>query len=146
MKRRHHLVAGMLILAGAAMAAPASAGVHVGIGIGVPGFYGTYAIRTGRCENPRFAYYHPNLCGYPRYSEPVFIDGAWIDEPLYYRTYGGSRYFWWHGGWRVGHGSWDGRHVDRIRFRDRDDRMRDRDDRMRDRTPDVDHDRDDRSH
>ena len=118
MKLRH-LTAGMLMAAGAAAlsipaAAPASAGVSIGLGIGIPG-PGYYAVRGGRCANPRFAYYHPAFCGYPQYSEPVFIDGAWVDQPLYYREHAGERYFWWHGGWRVGHGKWDGRHFDRDR-------------------------------
>ena len=65
------------------------------------------------CGDPNFAYYHPYQCGYPQYSEPVYLDGAWVHEPLYYRTYAGSRYFWWHGGWHQGHGTWDGRHFDR---------------------------------
>jgi len=127
-----HLLAGMAMLGGTALTAvPASAGVSVGIGIGIPG-PGYYSVRAGRCANPRFAYYHPYQCGYPRYREPVFIDGAWIDEPLYYRTSGSERYFWWHGGWRVGHGDWDGRHFDRANYhrdfdRDRDDH-RDNDD------------------
>jgi hypothetical protein len=106
------MVAGALMLGTAALATSASAGVSVGIGIGIPG-PSYYSVRTGPCADPNFAYYHPNRCGYPTYSEPVFIDGAWVNEPLYYRTYAGSRYFWWRGGWRVGHGRWDGRHVDR---------------------------------
>ena len=120
MKRRQNLVAGMLVLAGAtAFAVPAASGVHIGIGVGIPGV-SYYSVRTGRCESPRFAYYHPDLCGYPRYAEPVFIDGAWVEEPLYYRVNAGSRYFWWHGGWRVGHGRWDGHRFDRTRVRIRD--------------------------
>jgi hypothetical protein len=131
-----------------ATTAPAAAGVSVGIGIGVPGpaFYGSYRIRTGRCGNPRFAFNHPDFCGYPRFSEPVFIDGVWVNEPLYYRTYGGVRYFWRGGRWVVGHGSWDGR-VFRGDWRrdwhargwDRDDmrdRMQDRREDMRDRMKD----------
>jgi hypothetical protein len=157
-----------------ATTAPAAAGVSVGIGIGVPGpaFYGTYRIRTGRCSNPRFAFNHPDFCGYPRFSEPVFIDGIWVNEPLYYRTYGGARYFWYRGRWVAGHGSWDGRvfrgdwrrdwHArgwDRDDMRDRmqdrredmrdhmQDRREDMKDRMQDRREDMrdkdnDHDRD----
>jgi hypothetical protein len=133
--------------------APALAGVRVGIGIGVPGpaYYGSYRIRTGPCSHPRFAFNHPNRCGYPRFSEPVFIDGAWVNEPLYYRTYGGQRYFWRGGRWVVGHGSWDGRAFrgdwrrtwhDRGWDRREDmrenvrDRMEDRRDNMRDRMQD----------
>ena len=158
---------GTAALGGSLVAAPASAGVAVGIGIGVPGpaYYGTYRIRTGRCRIPRFAFNHPAFCGYPRFSEPVFIDGAWVNEPLYYRTYGGSRYFWYRGRWVTGHGGWDG-HVYRSDWhrtwhergwdrddwrrgdRDRDhdswrDRDRDRDD-MRDRDRDGDRDMRDR--
>jgi hypothetical protein len=136
-----------------AVPAPAAAGVSVGIGIGVPGpaFYGTYRIRTGPCGNPRFAFNHPIRCGYPRYSEPVFIDGVWVNEPLYYRVYGGQRFFWRGGRWVVGHGSWDGRVFRgdwrrtwhergwdrRDDMRDRmQDRMEDRRDNMRDRMQD----------
>ena len=145
-----------------AVPAPASAGVSVGIGVGIPGpaYYGTYRIRTGACSRPRFAFNHPGRCGYPQFSEPVFIDGAWVNEPLYYRTYGGNRYFWRGGRWVVGHGSWDG-HMNRTDWRrtwhergwDRDrDNMRGRDndrDDMRGRDNDRDdmrgrdHDRDD---
>ena len=167
---------GTTALAGSfAVSTPASAGVSVGIGIGVPGpaFYGTYRIRTGPCSHPRFAYNHPFRCGYPRFSEPVFIDGVWVNEPLYYRVYGGQRYFWRGGRWVVGHGSWDNhiyrgnwretwhaRGWDRDRMEDRRDNMRDRmedrrdnmqdrredmKDRMQDRREDMkDRDRDDR--
>jgi hypothetical protein len=157
-----HLLGGLAMLGGAAMLAgaqPAAAGVSVGVGIGVPGpaFYGEYRIRSGPCSHPRFAYYHPFRCGYPRWTRPVFIDGVWVREPTYYRIYGGRRYFWWHGGWREGHGDWDDRwwRVHRRDFdRDRDrfgrDRDRDRDmdrDRDRDRDHDMDRDRDrDRDH
>jgi hypothetical protein len=142
-----------------ALPATATAGVSVGIGIGVPGpaFYGTYRIRTGLCSRPRFAFNHPGRCGYPRYSEPVFIDGVWVNEPLYYRVYGGQRYFWSGGRWVIGHGSWDGRVFrgdwrrtwhergwDRADMRDRmedrrdnmHDRMEDRRDNMQDRMED----------
>lgn len=128
--------------------APATAGVSVGIGIGVPGpaFYGTYRIRTGPCERPRYAFNHPGRCGYPRFSEPVFIDGVWVNEPLYYRVYGGQRYFWRGGRWVVGHGSWDN-HVFRGNWRDTwhargwdradmRERMEDRRDNMRERMED----------
>jgi len=117
MRRIRQLAIGLAALGSTALGGsliatvPASAGVSVGIGIGVPGpaFYGTYRIRTGPCSHPRFAFNHPFRCGYPRYWEPVFIDGVWVNEPLYYRVYGGQRYFWRGGRWVVGHGSWDGR-------------------------------------
>ncbi len=114
------LVAGSAAIAGTAVTAtPASAGVSVGVSVGVPGpdYYGEYRIRGGRCANPKFAFNHPHFCGYPMYREPVFIDGYWIDEPVYYRVYRGQRYFWWRGGWHVGHGAWDGRRFDRKRDR-----------------------------
>jgi len=144
---------GSTALAGSlAVPAVATAGVSVGIGIGVPGIYGTYRIRTGPCSHPRFAYNHPYRCGYPRFSEPVFIAGVWVNEPLYYRVYGGKRYFWHGGRWVLGHGSWDG-HVfrgnwrrtwhergwdRRENFRDRmQDRREDMRDRMQDRRQDM---------
>jgi hypothetical protein len=142
---------GSTALAGSlAVPAVATAGVSVGIGIGVPGIYGTYRIRTGPCSRPRFAYNHPYRCGYPRFSEPVFIDGVWVNEPLYYRMYGGQRWFWHGGRWVVGHGSWDGRVFrgdwrrtwhdrgwDRAEMRDRmQDRREDMRDNMRDRMED----------
>lgn len=159
MRRIRQLAIGALALGGTALGGslaatgPASAGVHVGIGIGVPGpaFYGTYRIRTGNCAHPRFAFNHPNRCGYPQFNEPVFIDGVWVNEPLYYRTYGGNRYFWYRGRWVTGHGSWDGRVYRgdwrrawhdrgwdrREDVRDRmHDRMEDRRDNMRDRMQD----------
>jgi hypothetical protein len=154
MRTIHQLAIGLAALGSTALGgslalpAPAAAGVSVGIGIGVPGpaFYGTYRIRTGPCNRPRFAFNHPGRCGYPRFSEPVFIDGEWVNEPLYYRVYGGNRYFWRGGRWIVGHGSWDGRVFkgdwrrdwhsrgwDRADMRDR---MEDRRDNMRDRMED----------
>ncbi|HEY1963066.1 MAG TPA: hypothetical protein VGG69_11655 [Rhizomicrobium sp.] len=153
-----HLLGGLAMLGSAAMLAgtqTAAAGVSVGVGIGIPGpaYYGAYTIRTGPCARPRFAYMHPYRCGYPRWTRPVFIDGVWVREPTYYRTYGGRRYFWYHGGWREGRGDWDsswwrvhGRDMDRDRGRDMDrDRDRDRDhgmDRDRDRDHDMGRDRD----
>jgi len=127
MRSLRQLTVGMLAIGAVALggavggSSPAGARVSVGIGIGIPG-PGYYTVRTGRCANPRFAYYHPDLCGYPTYSEPVFIDGAWVTEPIHYRIYGGRRYFWWHGGWHLGHGTWDGHHFNRNRvgyWRDR---------------------------
>jgi hypothetical protein len=157
MRRIHQLAIGLAALGTTALGGslvattPASARVAVGIGIGVPGpaFYGTYRIRTGRCRFPKFAFNHPGLCGYPRFSEPVFIDGAWVNEPLYYRSYGGSRYFWYRGRWVTGHGGWDGhafrgdwRRTWHARGWDRDDVRGDRD-RDHDSWRDRDRDRDD---
>jgi len=93
-------------LTGSAMSAPASAVVKVSIP--PPGFYGAYRIHTGPCTSPQFAFNHPERCGYPRYNEPVFVDGLWVNKPLYYRLFRGHRYFWQRGRWVVGHGRWDG--------------------------------------
>ena len=38
--------------------------------------------------------------GYPVYYGPVFWGGQWFNGPLYYRYYGGSYWYWVHGGWR----------------------------------------------
>ena len=93
---------GALMLAGTAvgLAQPASAGVSVGIGIGIPGpaYYGpAYA-----CD-PYYNDYDAYGCG-AYYSGPVFIDGAWFNGPLRWRNWGGHREFWNHGGWHVGTG------------------------------------------
>ena len=99
MKRFGKLALGALMLGGAALAAatPAAARVSIGIGIGVPGFGGYY---DNPCAYPRYRYYHPGACGYPVYSEPVFIDGAWFGGPHYYRYSGGHRSVWYHNSWR----------------------------------------------
>jgi hypothetical protein len=106
MKHIKKFALGALMMAGAAIgvAQPASAGVHVGIGIGIPGpaYYGpAYA-----CD-PYYDYYDEYGCG-AYYSGPVFIDGVWINEPVRWRWWGGHRQFWWHGGWRVGSGFREG--------------------------------------
>ncbi len=111
------LLRSLIVGAGLALFAPVAASAHVsvgvGIGIGVPGpaYYGDYRIKEGRCAKPHYAFKHPDLCGYPQYTDPVFIDGAWVTAPLYYRNYNGGRYFWWHGDWHEGHGDWDGHHF-----------------------------------
>jgi hypothetical protein len=98
---------GATVLAGATLAAaPADARVSVGIGIGVPGYYGGYA---DPCYRP---YPYPEYCGYPVYSGPVFIGGAWHTGAWRYRFVNGHRAFWWRGGWHGGHwghgGHWYG--------------------------------------
>jgi hypothetical protein len=114
MKTIAKLALGALMLTGtaAATAAPADAGVRVGISVGVPGI----AVGYGNpCYRP-YAY-RPGYC-YPAYSQPLFIDGGWYREPVNFRYYGGQRYFWIHNGWqrdrddwhhdRDGHGDWNG--------------------------------------
>jgi hypothetical protein len=102
MKSLKKLALGALLLAGSAIgfSAPANAGVHVGIGIGIPGpaYYGpAYA-----CD-PYYDAYDEYGCG-AYYTGPVFIDGVWFNGPLRWRFWGGHRQFWSHGGWRVGTG------------------------------------------
>ena len=102
MKNIKKIALGALMLAGTAvgLSQPASAGVSVGIGIGIPGpaYYGpAYA-----CE-PYYDSYDPYGCG-AYYSGPVFIDGVWFNGPLRWRAWGGGRQFWWHGGWHNGTG------------------------------------------
>lgn len=102
MKKITKFALGALMLAGTAVgiAQPASAGVSVGIGIGIPGpaYYGpAYA-----CD-PYYNDYDAYGCG-AYYSGPVFIDGAWFNGPLRWRYWGGHREFWNHGGWHVGTG------------------------------------------
>jgi hypothetical protein len=97
------LALGGLMLAGAAAAttAPASAGVVVGVNFGVPGLavYGGYPYGYPNvCYRPYW--YRPAWCGgYQVYGEPLFVDGGWYTSPVYYRYYGGARYFWLHNGW-----------------------------------------------
>ncbi|HEX4078644.1 MAG TPA: hypothetical protein VHX61_07205 [Rhizomicrobium sp.] len=96
MKAFSNIAMGGLMLAGAALgvAAPANAGVAVGVTVGGPGV----AVGVGSpCFKPyRF---RPAYCGYPVYGRPLFVDGAWYRGPVYVRTVGGERYFWLHDGW-----------------------------------------------
>jgi len=36
----------------------------------------------------------------PVYYGPMYYGGRWYQGPIYYRDYGGSRWYWVHGGWR----------------------------------------------
>ncbi|HEY3777823.1 MAG TPA: hypothetical protein VGL35_07170 [Rhizomicrobium sp.] len=103
MKHLGKLAIGAAMLAGTAIAttAPATAGVsvHVGIGVPVPAPY----VAAPPCA------YGPASCGYYSYSEPVFVGGAWVYGPHYYRYSGGRPWVWWHGGWHTGfRGGWHG--------------------------------------
>jgi hypothetical protein len=91
------IAVGALMLAGATVgvAMPANAGVAVGVTIGTP----AVGVRVG---NPCFRPYRfrPAYCGYPVYSEPLYVDGVvYSGAPVYVRTVGGERYFWLHNGW-----------------------------------------------
>jgi len=85
------------LLAGSAfaMATPASAGVGFSISIGVPGVgfdynSGGYCDRWG-CPD--------GFYNYPVWYGPVFVGGNWYQGPVYWRDWGGSRWYWVHGGW-----------------------------------------------
>ena len=86
--------AAMLVSAAATTAAPANAGVSIGLSVGVPGVGIAYA---NPCYRPYW--YRPAYCGYQVYGQPIFVDGGWYRGPVYYRTYGGERYFWLHNQW-----------------------------------------------
>lgn len=142
MKRFGKIAMGALMLAGTAVGAtlsttaPAEAAhVSVGIGIGVPGYYGPRPYYRNPCDSPRYRYYHPDYCygygptyygpnyygyydqGYygPGYYEPV-IGGFWFTDSFGHRHWhhggfhGGGfhgRGSWHSGGWG-GHGGWHG--------------------------------------
>lgn len=115
MKRFAKFALGAVLLAGAAtaMTTPADARVSIGIGIGVPGpgYYGPPpAYRYDAYCDPYSPYYDPYDCrGYgpsDYWYDPVFVDGVWIRGPIRYRSWGGHREFWVHGGWH--HDEWRG--------------------------------------
>jgi hypothetical protein len=89
---------GAALLAGGLLATPqASAAVHVGIGIGGPGY-------ADPCFGP---YPYPYYCRYPVFYGPVFYAGRWHHGSHRYRVIRGHRHYWVGGGWhraRVGHG------------------------------------------
>jgi hypothetical protein len=95
------------MLAGAALVttAPASAGVSVGVTVGVPGV----VVAGGNPCNRRFRF-RPAYCGYPVYGRPLFVDGVWYREPIYVRTVRGERFFWVHNRWERDRKEW---HSDR---------------------------------
>src|SRR5690348_4554537 len=99
---------GLAMLAGATAltTAPADARVTVGIGIGVPGYYGGYA-PPAVCD-PYSRWYDPYRCDgyddYDYYNGPVFIDGIWLNGGYRSRWYGGHREFYYHDGWHGGSG------------------------------------------
>jgi hypothetical protein len=90
------VLGGLMLTAAAATAAPANAGVAVGVNIGVPGVAVGYGYGNP-CYRP-YAY-RPAYCRYPVYGGPLFVNGGWYREPIYYRYEGGARFFWLHNGW-----------------------------------------------
>ena len=91
------LAAAAAILASAVMTtAPAEA--RVVVSVGVPGFYyGPGYYPPGPCDS--YNYYYTGDCGYSVYSGPIYIGGAYVTGPHYYRWWGGRPYFWYRGGW-----------------------------------------------
>jgi hypothetical protein len=102
------LLAGSAVAATVATTAPADARVAIGIGIGVPGYYGPAYYPPGPCYD--YDYYYDGYCGYPTYSGAVFIGGRWVNGRHFYRWWGGAPWFWWHGHWHNWHG-WRGAHF-----------------------------------
>jgi len=108
------------------VAAPANAGVSFGVSVGVPTYYyGSGYYPPGPCDD--YNYYYDGDCGYAMYDGPIYVNGAWITGPHYYRWYDGEPVFWYRGGWHnwrgwrgVNYGwnhyegyGWHGRHWDR---------------------------------
>jgi hypothetical protein len=107
-------------MAGAALltTAPADAGVHIGIGVGVPGVrvgvgvpvYGPGYYPPGPCD--AYTTYYSGDCGYSVYNGPIYLDGAYVSGPHYYRWYNGAPTFWYRGGWH----NWNGWHGARFNW------------------------------
>jgi hypothetical protein len=112
----HHLTkftlgAAALGAIAAGTSAPAQAGVHVSVGVGIPlpgvavgvgvPAPGVWYGPPGACAAYEYTYGAPWDCGYDSYADPVFIGGAWYHGPFYSRNWHGRQWFWWHGGWHV---------------------------------------------
>ena len=82
---------GAVLVMGAALvaAAPGSAAVRIGIGIGVPGYYGAPYYNYS-CD-PYSRFYDPYRCGYGYYGYPAYYGPSFYFGGGYYRGgYGGS--------------------------------------------------------
>ena len=92
----------------------ADAAGQISIGIGVPGvgihigppvhrvvapayYYGPGYYPPGPCD--AYGYYYSGDCGYAVYDGRIFVNGAWVYGPHYYRWYNGAPLFWYRGGW-----------------------------------------------
>jgi hypothetical protein len=98
MKKFAKIALGALMLAGAATAmtaAPADARVSVGIGIGVPGYYGGPAYYPRYSCDPYSRFYDPYYCG--AYARPYY--------------YGPDFYLNYHTGWGGGFRDFDRGHF-----------------------------------
>lgn len=106
------LVAGAAMTGAALVAsAPADAGVHIGIGVGIPApayYYGPGYYPPGPCD--AYNSYYNGDCGYSVYNGPIYLDGAYVTGPHYYRWYNGAPWFWHRGGWHY----WNGWHGARF--------------------------------
>src|SRR5580698_5902445 len=101
MKSLSKLIVAAAAAAGAATlaSAPANAQVHVGIGlpgvhigVGVPAapsppayYYGPGYYPPGPCD--AYSSYYEGDCGYSTYDGPIYLDGAYVNGPHYYRWY-----------------------------------------------------------
>ena len=65
------------------------------------GYYASTATYNASCD-----YYTPpwgypsDYCRYQIWSDPVYSGGIWYGGPIYFRTYGGTNWFWLNNGWR----------------------------------------------
>ena len=76
--------------------------VHVGVGIGAPAptfYYGPGFYPPGPCD--AYNYYYDGDCGYAVYEGPIVLGGIRLGGPHYYRWYNGMPYFWYRGGWQI---------------------------------------------
>ena len=94
---RNAAVAAAVAASGFVGAGTAQAGVSFGISIGIPNAIGFDYESGGYCDRWGCPDEYWDL---PVYYGPVFFDGAWYEGPLYYRNYGGERWYWVRGGWR----------------------------------------------
>ena len=83
------------VLASSGLAAtPAVA--QVSISVGVPGIGFSYS-SGGYCDSWGCP---GEFWNYPIYYCPVYYGNRWYRGPVYYRSSGGARWYWIHGGWR----------------------------------------------
>ncbi|HEY2033065.1 MAG TPA: hypothetical protein VGH02_05215 [Rhizomicrobium sp.] len=106
------IAAAAIAVAALGISAPAEAGVHIGLSVGVPGYYyGPGYYPPGPCD--AYNSYYNGDCGYSVYDGPIYLDGAYVTGPHYYRWYGGEPMFWYRGGWH----HWNGwRNVHNYRW------------------------------
>ncbi len=102
MKPFAKLAVGATLLAGAALAAasPAQAQVSFEFRFGTPYYGRYYSPPPPRWHNdcdPRNRYFR--ACD-DFWFDPVFYRGRWYAEPLRFRWFGPTRYFWIENGWR----------------------------------------------